>query len=266
MTRYLDKKVTTYPGQPTIPNSATGNLVINAGGAGVGADLLSGIGPVLEVPLACNEITISSVGPPTSFTAGDGLVVVEIEYNDPLESDGIIIFQLGTGSIIPIVSRTITGPSTIELELNIIDSLTGGSYALKVVRSSDPKSCFAIKYSAFEIEVPVVCTLTLTDLSGDGVPPNGGIFAGNTDNTVSLVGTGFLSGPLTVTIDRVFGGPLTLPIDFVTVNDDNNLDVQFDTIGGQDGQFSVTVEVTTFVGCIEIIGDVLDEGINVFSL
>lgn len=254
VTRYLDKKVTSYPGAPTIPNSSTGNNILQARGVGIGAKLLPGIGPVIPPTLACNEIIIEQVGPPTSFTAGDGEVVVPIQYNDPLESDGYVIFQLGTGSTIRVTKAEITGPSTVELTLNIPSSLDAGSYALKVLRASDPKECFTIRYNAFDVEPGLVCTLTITDMSGDGVDSN--IFPGTLDNVVSVTGTGFLTGTLSATIFQFVGDPpgTDLPIDFITVIDDNNLTVQFDTFGDSDGSYALTLSVNELPGCEDTIG------------
>ena len=150
VTRYLNKNVTTYPGAPTIPQSATGNRVLVGTGNGVGAKLLHGVGPVLETPLECDEVFISSLGPPTSFAAGAGLTVVPVEYNDPLESDGFVVFQIGTGVQIP-VSSTITGVDMVDLTLDVVAFLQLGAYALKIIRASDPETCFAIRYKAFDV-------------------------------------------------------------------------------------------------------------------
>lgn len=256
VTRYLDKKVTTYPGAPTIPNSATGNNVVYGGGNGVGAKLLPGVGPVIVPPLSCNEILISSVGPPTSFNAGDGETVVPISYNEPLESDIYVVFQLGTGIQIPVVDAEIVGASDVELTLDLISSLGGGAYALKIIRASDPKNCFTIRYNAFDVTAAAVCTLTITDMTGDGIFPSAPLSPGDLDNVISVTGTGFLDGTLTATIFQVFGDPpgTDLPIDLINVIDDNNLTIQFDTFGDSDGSYGLTLSVNEIPGCEATIG------------
>lgn len=151
VTRYLNKNVTTYPGAPTIPQSATGNRVLVGTGNGIGAKLLHGVGPVLETPIDCDEVIISSLGPPTSFAAGAGATVVPVEYNDPSTSDGYVVFQVGTGERIPVDDAQITGIDMVDLTLNVAAFLQLGMYALKIIRASDPVNCFTIRYDAFDV-------------------------------------------------------------------------------------------------------------------
>jgi hypothetical protein len=260
-TRYLGKNVTVYPGSPTVPNSFTGNLVLQAGGNGVGAKLLSGVQPTPVIPLPCNEIEFLTV-PYTSYDAGDGETLLTISYSDAdPATDSYRVFLPSTASQVPILNAVLSGVDQVDLTLNIAEGLLGGGYSLRVQRNSDPVNCFAVKSNAFEVIETAACTLTITDMTGDGIDPNPFIFPGTLDNVISVTGSGFLSGTISATIFQVSGAPpgTDLNIDSVTVFDDNSLDIQFDTFVDSFGDYGLTLSVDEIPGCEATIGLVFGE-------
>ena len=76
---------TFFSGSPTDPPSFTGNQILVAGGRGIGANLLNGARRgVPQESIECTAPAIESIGPPDTFMAGDGLVVVPVTYADPV--------------------------------------------------------------------------------------------------------------------------------------------------------------------------------------
>lgn len=251
----LAREFAFYPGAPTIPDNFTGNLILGAQGNGPGAFLLDGIGPPIRETVACEDVVIESL---VCNVVGDTLTVTAL-YN-VLAGDIYVLFNTSTGqqllpqSVTPVVGGVdivfdVTSPPADE-----------GAWSFKVMRLANPKGCFFVKPNCFVI-APVVCLITLTTLTGDGVFPNPPLFPGNS-GTVSLTGSGFLSGALTVTMPVAFFGFTPFTVDLVTVIDDNNMDIDFTSVLGEDGQWGVRIELTSDPTCFDEIGFVFDEGVN----
>lgn len=250
---YINEELIFYPGGGTIPPSFTGNLALGVNTNGPGADLLNGIVPFQAPVEPCDAIVVTSVACEVAVNGGDVLIVT-ILYNVE-EGDIYSLFNTSTGQVLlpESVTPIVDG---VQVAFDVTSPPADpGAWSFKVARESNPTVCFFVKSNCYVIQ-DVVCTLTITDMTGDGVPPNPLIFPGTLDNTVSLTGTGFLSGTLNVSILQVFGGPpgTPLPIDMVTVIDDNNLDIQFDTFGDSDGAYGVVISLDEDPMCEAMIG------------
>lgn len=235
-----------YPGEPTIPNSFTGNLALGANTNGPGAFLLDGIGPPIEIPLDCDEpiIIIDSV------VIGDDNLFITVQFSN-IEGDDIFVL-FGSNGVAYSPSNVQATEDGWQLTFPDPDLIPPGVYNLKVIREGNLE-CFAISYGVYT-QVAPACDIEVTDMVGDGVFPNPPLSPGDTDATVTISGSGFLSGPLTVTITPFFGGPNPLNVDSVAVGDDNTLTVQFDADPFQTGTYGVRVELTSDPTCFGEIG------------
>lgn len=147
--RYLGRTLRFFPGAPTVPTSFTGNLLLG-GASGIAADLINGI-TSQPVVVPCAEIVVSSVSP-SSFTPGDGLVVVSATYSEADATSDIYQFFLpGTGTVIPVLSATQTGPDSADLTIDIPFSAILGLYTLRIARASAPSTCLGVLPMAIEI-------------------------------------------------------------------------------------------------------------------
>lgn len=258
-----DNPLAFYSGKATVPNSFTGNLALGVSSDGPGANLLDGVSPPIVDPVPCDEPLISEV----QVTLLDDNVRVRVTYTNPdPETDVYVLFVPGSGvNVAPLSVSPGPGPDQVTLFFPDAEVLPGGLYTLKVMRASDPTRCFSTRANVLTIE-SFVCTLEITDMTGDGVSPNPALFPGSTDNVVSLTGTGFLSGTVSAQILQVFGGPPGTPlnIDSVNVIDDNNLTIQFDTFLDSDGGYGVVLTIDEEPTCTAMIGfEIFEPTINV---
>jgi len=254
--RVLGRDFTFYSGAATTPTSYTGNLVLGTSGDGPGAYLLDGVGPPIPDVAPCEEVVVASL---VCDLVGDDLTVTLL-YN-AVAGDVYVLFNTGTAQLLKPTSVTpVVGG--VEVVFDVTSPPTdAGSWSFKVMRAANPTGCFAVRSGCLVI-APVVCTISLTGISGDGVFPNVPLMPGDS-GTVSLTGTGFLSGALTVTMPVAFGGPTSFTVDLVTVIDDSNMDIDFTTVVGETGQWGVRVELASDPTCFDEIGFVLDEGVVV---
>jgi hypothetical protein len=155
--RVNSQKYTFYSGQPTIPKSATGDLILGATTQGVAGLLLNGVGEGFrEDEIPCEEPKILTTVPfPLLVTQGDGTVTLEVTYENPQPDDIFQLFTVG-GATIPIVNVTSIGPDTVELEL-FIGTQFVGPYTLRISRADDPENCFSIRQNV--VLVSSVCVL-----------------------------------------------------------------------------------------------------------
>ena len=246
-----------YPGAPTIPTSFVGNLILGVQGNGPGAYLLDGIGPPIRETTPCEDIIINGV---VCTLVGDTLTVTAL-YN-VLAGDIYILFNTTTGQVLQPTSVTpVVGGVDVVFDVTSPPAAPG-AWSFKIMRVANPKDCFFVKPNCHVI---VGCTISLLTLTGDGVDPNPPIFAGNS-GTVALTGSGFLSGPLTVTIPVSFGDPGPFTVDVVNIIDDSNMTIDFTTIPANNTECGVRIELASDPTCFAEIGFVLDEGIRSFSV
>jgi hypothetical protein len=236
-----------YSGAPTTPVSFTGNQILGAASDGPGANIIDGIGPVLDATV-CSEPTLTVV----SVVLGDPIVIT-VAFEGIQPGDVFVLFNLSGDSY---------GPSSITptfggLELTFPDEslLPAGTYSLKVIRDNNLE-CFDVESNIYTI-TGTVCAISITDLTSPTgfpvIPPGPPGFPGGSF-TVDLVGAGFLSGPLTVTIGPNFFPPNdTIIPDSVTVIDDNNMSIDF-TGNFNSGIYGVTVALTADPTCFAQIG------------
>jgi hypothetical protein len=242
--RVLNRTFAFYNGAP-MGNSFTGNQALGVTSGGVGAALINGIGPPLVAAVPCDTPTIFSV----VILFLDDNVRLTITYSNPQPDDIFVLFN-SAGQSFKGSPPSMTGPNEVEILFPDVDRLPAGVYSLKILRASSPTTCFSVRNNIFLVE-GTVCTLAVDGWSGNGVSPfpPPPLIPGETDNVVSVTGSGFLSGPLTVTIFAILGGPDNLNIASVNVIDDNNLDVQFDADPVQTGVYAVRVELTDDAAC-----------------
>lgn len=262
----LGRTIAFYPGAPTTPNSFTGNLALGASSGGPASFLVNGAGPPIVAPIPCDVPVISEVV--VSILPDNISIIVTYSNPDP-DTDIYLLFAPSTGSSFGAVQTT-PGPGLDQVTLLFPDEdvLPGGVYSLKIMRASDPKRCFGLRTNVVAVE-GFVCTLDITTMTGDGIFPNPAIVAGTTNNTIALVGVGFLSGTILADILRVFGGPpgVPLPVDMVTVIDDNNLTIQLDTLITSTGGYGVRLTLFEEPTCMAEIGFVpLEPFISVTSI
>lgn len=243
-----------YSGKPSTPNSFTGNLVLGASSGGPASNLIDGVGPPITTPIPCDVPLISAV----VVTILPDNVEVEVTYANPdPDTDIYLLFAPGTGaSFAPLQVTPGPGAGQVTLLFPDDDDLPGGIYTLKIMRASDPTRCFAIRAGILTI-IGFVCTIDILNMTGDGVFPNPVLSPGDLGLTVALMGSGFLSGPLTVVFENTFPPFNGLDITLVTVVDDNNLTIDFDaTDGGPafDGFYGVRVTLTAEPTCFDEIG------------
>ena len=249
-----------YSGAPTEPTSFTGNLVLGTHSGGVGAALIDGIGPPIEEVVPCDEPDIFDI----SVVFGADNVFVTVTYENQLPDDVYILFNTTTGQSFGAVSFMQT-PPTVLITFPDNDDLPPGLYSLKILRA-DNADCFAVRKGIFIIAAPVVCTINIAGWSGDGIFPNPFLNPGDTDLTVAVTGTGFLNGPLTVTIFPVLFATNNLNIDSVIVADDNNLTVQFDADPVETGTYAIRIELTADPSCFDEYGTVFLEDVVVVAV
>lgn len=212
------QKYTFYPGQPTQPNSATGNLILGATTQGVAGLILNGIGEGFrEEEIPCVDPVIRVVSPPTTIvTQGDGSVTFEVTYDNPQADDIFQLFAIG-GALLPIVGVTSVGPDTVEIEIFVGATQFVGPYTLRVSRATDPANCF----STHPLTVVVLTACVIPTIFSFGPP------------TSATQGDGFVLVPVTYNIVQpgdnygLFGFGLT-PISGVGVpTGPNSADVTF---------------------------------------
>lgn len=250
--RVFNRTFAFYAGNP-VASSFTGNLVLGGTSGGAAAALINGAGPPIVTPIPCDEPTISAV----EVTFLPDNVQVVVTYDSPLPDDIYVLFNSGGESFGPL-SAIQTGADEVTLLFADDEDLAAGLYSLKILRAADPVNCFSVRRGIFNIE-SFVCTIAVTGWSGPGISPNPPLTSGTNDVVASVTGSGFLSGPLTVTIFPFLGGPSNLNIDSVTVFDDNNLDVQFDTDAVETGSYAVRVELTADPTCFDQYGEMFGE-------
>lgn len=205
-----------YSGNPTIPNSFTGNLTLGATVSGPGAFLINGVGPVLMPPESCDEpvlIVQSVVDSPSSL-------VITIEISNLLPTDTLILFNNFGVALTPSNVQVI--PGAVELTFPGTDTLPAGTYALKAIRDGNP-DCFDIQYGVFTNSGDVC----LLDAGSWGflMSPFPPVVSPGPVNT-RITGSGFTSCTISVEVDLLFAvgpSPATLPVSSLVVVDDNNI-------------------------------------------
>jgi hypothetical protein len=252
--RVFNRTLAFYNGAP-VGNSFTGNLALGVTSGGVGAALINGAGPPLGTQVPCDPPTILDL----SIIYGDDNIFVIVEYSNPLPDDIFVLFSSAGQSFKP----SAVSPFGDALALTFPDGnlLPDGLYSLKILRASDPTRCLAVRNGIFNISNEVACTISVTDMTSETgfpvVPPGPPGFPLGTF-TISLVGTGFLSGALTLEIINQFPPFNTLLPTSIIVADDNSL--QFDFMGdGTDGLYAVRVSLTDDASCFDTIGDEFGE-------
>jgi hypothetical protein len=258
----LQREFGFFPGAPTVPTSFTGNLALGSHSGGPGDYILNGVGPPIREAVPCESVEVESILCEIA-TNGTDTLVVTVLYN-VFPGDIYVLFNTSTGqqvtptTVTPIVGGIV---ATFPAESPPLDP---GAWSFKIMRLANPKDCFFVKANCLVL-APVVCTLTLLTLTGDGVFPNPPLFPGDS-GTVALTGTGFLSGALNVTIPAAFGGPTPFTVDVVNIIDDSNMTIDFTSVVGEDGQWGVRVELASDPTCFAEIGFIIDEGINAFAV
>ena len=252
---YLNRALSFYPGAPTIPTNFIANKTtyIN-NGLGPGAKILNGIEPFVPEPLPCDEPVIESL-----VVGVFGDLHVTVLYNvEP--GDIYVMFNTSDGTFLPIISVT-----PIVGGVNVIfndDSppATPGAYTFKILRA-DNAECFVIRASIFTV-APVVCEIEIDSWTGDGIPPPPFTFVppGTPGLTATVIGSGFLPGPLTVVLENAFPPFNNLDITLVTVIDDNTLTINWNATDGgpvspaPDGNYGVRISLTDDPTCFDEFG------------
>jgi len=241
--RYLNRNLSFYSGAPSIPQSFTGNLLLVAGGTGPGAKILNGIEPFVPTPLPCEEPIITSL-----VTAiGDDLSVTVLYNVEP--GDVYVLFNTSDGTTLPILSVIpVVGGVVVTFD-DDSPPATPGSYTFKIIRAGN-LDCFTTRSNVFQI-FPAVCLIVVTGMSGDGVFPNFPLIPGSLGHSVTVTGSGFLAGPLTITIVNNFPPFNTLIPTLITVVDDNTITIDFDA-PFSDGFYEVTVALTSDPTCFGV--------------
>lgn len=255
----FNRELTFYSGSPTTPVSFTGNQALGVSSGGPGAFLINGIGPLVEPVIPCDEPVILNL----NLIFADEATIVFVEYTNPLPDDIYVLFSTTGVAYAPFGVGMVGDDITLTFPAGT--DLPPGAYSLKILRASDPKNCFTVRRNIIISEAPT-CDIEVTGWSGAGIFPNPPLSPATDDVVVSVTGSGFLSGPLTVTIFPVFFGTANLNIDSVTVIDDNNLDVQFDTDPIETGNYGIRVELTSDPTCFSEYGTEFGEDMVVVLL
>jgi len=240
--RYLNRDLSFYSGAASIPQSFTANLALVAGGTGPGAKILNGINPFVPEPLPCDDPIITSF---VAVVAGD--LTLTVLYNvEP--GDVYVMFNTTDGTTLPLISVTpIVGGVEVVFD-DDVPPATPGSYTFKIIRAGNLK-CFATRSNVFQI-APAVCPIEVTGMTGDGVTPPP-LFPGSLGHSVMVTGSGFLAGPLTITIVNVFPPFNILIPTLITVVDDNTITIDFDAPFAT-GFYEVTVALTADPTCFGV--------------
>jgi hypothetical protein len=250
--RVLNRVFTFYSGAPTTPNSYTGNLALGASSGGPGAALINGVGPARPVDLPCDEPTITAL----TVLFPPGNVVVEVVYSNPAPDDVYVLYSPGTGQSFGPTSAPTPIPGGYAVPFPDVALLPAGSYSFKVLRASNPR-CLSSRAGLF-VAAGAVCPIEITDMRSPFgfpvIPPGPPGFPGGIFLQIDLVGSGFLTGPLTLEIINNFFPFNTILPDSVTVVDDNNLMFSF-TGTGITGSYRVRVSLTADASCFDEIGD-----------
>lgn len=246
---YLSKLYSFFPGQPTIPNNATANKAIYINnGLGPGAKILNGITPFVPAELPCDEVIITNLQ--VAFV--DPTLTISIVYNLMPPDDIITLFNTSTGQVLsPVAYLPIVGGIAVEFDVTSPPA-TVGSWSLKIARLSDPAKCFTVRNGIFQL-AGAVCAIDAGAWTNPGGIPFGGfIFGVGPPLPVEIAGSGFLSCPIGVSVDRTggSGGPLTQTVSSLVVVNDNliTFDVSRDAITSS-AAYLATVFCTDASGC-----------------
>lgn len=246
----LGRSYNFYTGNPTVPTSFTGNLALGATTGGPADFLINGVGPVLVPPETCDEPIVIL----QNVNEGVTMVVVTIALSNLLPTDTFVLFNSFGNAFSPSDIQSV--PMGVELTFPGTDFLPSGTYALKVIREGDPE-CFGIEYGVLTV-AGVACTVDATTwtLPG-GVPFPPSVFPAPT--ATQLVGSGFLSCTIDVTVERVAGGgPPTLVVSALIVVDDNTLTF---TVDGTPvlpfGVYEARVSCTDIPGCEDLADNLI---------
>jgi len=254
----FNRRLSFYSGAPTTPRSFTGDQILGVASGGVGAALINGAGPPIVVPIPCDEPTIFTV----QVVIGDDNVIVRVTYNNPLPDDIYVLFN-SNGQSFGAVSSSETPPPPGEITILFPDNdvLPPGQYSLKIARAADPENCFSVRNGIFVVAA-TACPIETTEMSSPSgfpvVPPGPPGFPGGSF-TIEIVGAGFLTGPLTITLTNNFPPFNVILPDSQLVIDDNNLTFDF-TGTFVDGLYTVRVALTADPACF----DEPPEGIALF--
>lgn len=242
----LNQDLLFYSGKPTDPTNFTGNQILGTHSGGVGAALIDGIGPARQVA-ECDPPILVVV----DVDEGDLNLVITIQSNNILPTDVFVLFNTSGNSFAPSNVQVIG--DEIELTFPDPDDLPDGIYHLKVIRADNAK-CFAVVNNVVtigDVEVCPIVTTTMSSPVGEPVEPPGP--PGDPFDffpQIDIVGAGFLSGPLTITITNS-GAPFNVILpDAVVVVDDNNLMFSF-TGDGEEGDYIVRVALTADPSCFD---------------
>ena len=241
-----------YSGKGTTPTSYTGNLALGSHSNGAGAFLIDGIGPPIETVVSCEEIVVVSI----ECEVFDDLNVTVL-YN-VLPDDIYVLFNTSTGQILQPLSVTPIVGGVIVLFDDESPPADPGAWSFKIMRATNPTGCFFVKSNCLVI-AGAVCLLTITDMVGDGVFPNFPLIPGSVGHSITLTGTGFLSGgPLVVVFENTSPPFNPLDITLVTIIDDTSLTIDFDARDGgfpaSDGFYAVRITLVDDPACEATIG------------
>jgi len=234
-----------YSGAPTTPVSFTGNQILGVNSDGPGANIINGIGPGILIS-ACDEPVLIV----TAIIAGDDNLFVSVALSNLLPGDVFVLFNTNGNAFSPSQIDIILGG--LNLTFPDPDLLPAGSYSLKVIREGNP-DCFDIVYNIYNV-AGTVCAITTTAMSSPTsfpvFPPGPPGSPGGFFPQIDVVGTGFLTGPLTITLTNSFPPfDIIIPAS-VTIGDDMNL--MFSFFGnGVDGFYSVRVALTAEPTCFD---------------
>ena len=246
----FNRKMSFYSGSPTSPTSFTGNQILGVSSNGPGASIINGVGPVLTVPIPCNEVVVESVSflvflePPTT--------ILQVSYNAQ-EDDILVMFIPGTGTRMAFDFVTVT--PGVGLSAKLQSDPPPGTYTLKIMRASDPVGCFYLQPNFYTVE-GVVCTIDAGawTLPG-GVPFPPFIFGVGPPVAVEITGSGFLSCTIGVSVDLAGfpGPPPTQAVTSLVVVDDNTITFDVSRVGiGGGATYEATVFCTDLGGCADV--------------
>jgi len=252
---YLQRLYSFFPGQPTVPNNETANKAIYINnGRGPGDKILNGITPFVPEPLPCDEVVLTNL----SAVFVDPTLTVTIEWN-LLPGDIITLFNTSSGQVlVPSLVTPILGGLSLEFDMTA-PPVTAGLWSLKIARA-DNLDCFAVRNGIFQF-TGAVCAIDAGAWTfPGGVPFGGPVFGAGLPISVEITGSGFLSCPIGVSVDRdgLGGAPATQTVSSLVVVNDNliTFDVSRDGIMNF-GTYLATVFCTDAPGCSDEADNIL---------
>jgi len=241
---YLGDPLFFYPGASTVPQNATANLIAIGDGNGPGAKILNGIGPV--VPVAeCDEVVITDLQ--VAFV--DPTLTVNVVYN-VLPGDIITLFNTNSGQVlVPTLVTPILGGLSLEFDMTA-PPVTAGSWSFKIARAEN-LDCFAVRNGIFQF-TGAVCAIDAGAWTYLGGVPFGPVLGAGPPISAQITGSGFLSCPIGVSVERdgMGSAPLNQTVSSLVVVNDNliTFDVSRDGIVNF-GTYLAIVFCTDAPGC-----------------